>query len=669
MRRSICYCDPNYAVAGHINTWKFLYTTSISLSKGTILRFELLSDGRDIDWEIPTTNIKKSKNVIFAKLENKKILQAKTVETEDSFFPLYEFVLPEKVQSGSTITFVIGSTKDQEKARTSNGTQAQTYAQRRRQFHLYVDTSGKGRFEEPEVFSMDVRGGKLSALKILAPSFVVRNKRFDLIVRCEDEFGNLTNDAPEDTLIELTYHQLRENLNWKLFVPETGFITLPNLYFNEPGIYTIELHNMKTKEVFYSPPIKCFSKNDQKLYWGMLHGESERIDSTENIESCLRHFRDDKAINFISSSSFEDNKETPNDTWKMISNSIAEFNEPDRFVTFLGFQWQGNRKSEGLREFIYSKDNKPLLRKKETRYNALKKIYRSFSPKEMISIPGFTMGKGMGFDFKDFNPEFERVVEIYNSWGSSECTKKEGNPRPIKSPKRTGIQEAQEGSIQKALQENKRFGFVGGGLDDRGAYADFYDDDQMQYSPGFTAIIAPEHTRAALFDALYKRSCYATTGPRIILGIHLAGTPMGSETSTADKHGLLYNRHITGFVAGTDTLKTIEIIRNGKVIQTYKPNDYHFEFAYDDMVNLDKVAIDAKDKKPPFVYYYLRVTQKDSHMAWSSPIWVDYVPGKPLKKSSKSSSKNPKKSKSNELQKIEEVDTIKENDKDNNEGL
>ena len=34
----------------------------------------------------------------------------------------------------------------------------------------------------------------------------------------------------------------------------------------------------------------------------LLHGESERIDSTENIESCLRHFRDDRAANFYASS-------------------------------------------------------------------------------------------------------------------------------------------------------------------------------------------------------------------------------------------------------------------------------------------------------------------------------------------------------------------------------
>lgn len=513
-----------------------------------------------------------------------------------------------------------------------NGTRTQTNAQRRRTFNLFVDPTGKGNYDEPEVFSIDIRGSDLESIRILTPSFVTRNKRFDVVVRFEDQYGNLTNNAPDDTLIELSHEHLRENLNWKLFVPETGFITLPNLYFNEPGIYTIRLRNSATNEIFQSCPIKCFPDSNRHLFWGLLHGESERIDSTENIESCLRHFRDEKAINYFAVSPFESIEETSNDTWKLISQNVAEFDENDRFTTFLGFQWVGNAKEEGVRQLIYLKDGKQILRKKEPKNSSLSKIYKSFSPKELISIPSFTMGKGYEYDFKNFDPEFERVVEIYNAWGSSETTKKEGNTRPIQISGKTGIQESAEGAIQKALQKNCRFGFVAGGLDDRGIYADFYESDQEQYSPGLTAIVSPEHSRSSMGEALYNRSCFATTGERIILGLSLAGAPMGSETTTLQKHGLRINRHLAGYAAGTTKLKSIEIIRNGKVIKTFEPNEYYLDFTFDDMVPIEKVVIDAKDKKPPFVYYYLRVTQEDGHMAWSSPIWVDFIPGPPIRK-------------------------------------
>lgn len=623
MRRSICFCEPSVARAGEIGNWKFIYTTTSTLPKNTKLKFDLGTKGRDIDWQLPSADPKVSENVIYLLLPSGKAIYASQIEPPDSYVPQYEFKLPAEVAAGQSIVIVVG--RPANTTEQSSGNAAQTVAQRRKPFYLWIDPSGKGHYEEPEVFSIDIRGGALSIIKVLTPSFVTRNKRFDVIVRFEDEFGNLTNNCGEDTLIELTHEHLRENLKWRLFVPETGFIALPNLYFNEPGVYTISLRNTKTKQSFCSPPIKCFAESEMHLFWGLLHGESERFDCTENIEACLRHFRDDRSLNFYSASPFESLEETPVDVWKHISANIAEFNEDERFNAFLGFQWIGVPKEEGVRLFIYSKDAKPVLRKKDAKCNTLKKIYKQSNPKELISIPCFTMGKGNSFDFTKHDPEFERVVEIYNAWGSSECSAKEGNPRPIKAGK-LGVQESAEGSIQNALKNNIRVGFVAGGLDDRGIYAEFYDSDQEQYSPGLTAIISRDQTRQALLEALHQRSCYATTGERIIVNFSLAGKPMGSETSTAEKAGLTVNRHLCGTVAGTKKLKSVEIIRNGKAIETLTPDHYFIEFTYDDLVPLHSVTISSKDKSSPFVYYYIRVTQEDGHMAWSSPIWVDDLP-------------------------------------------
>jgi hypothetical protein len=624
MRRSICFCEPNIATAGEVNNWKFIYTTAAALPKGTRFKFDLGSKGRPIDWEIPTTNLKKASNVIYAQLENGKVIQATEVESTDKMVPDYEFILPSEVAAGSQITVVVGAPK--EFIKKGGGSRAQTNAQRRRTFLLYIDPTGKKHYEDHEVFSLDVRGSDLSNIRIITPSFVMKNRRFDVIVRFEDEFGNLTNNAPEDTLIDLSYESFRENLNWKLFVPETGFITLPNLYFNEAGVYTIQLRNQKNGLKYRSAPIKCFADSQEHLFWGLLHGESERVDSTENIESCMRHFRDEKAFNFFATSSFESIEETPNEIWKTVSQNVIEFNEDDRFTTYQGFQYFGTPKEEGLRDVLLAKEAKTMPRKKDAKYNSLKKMYKAFNPKEIISIPSFTMGKGFEFNFQDYNPEFERVVEIYNAWGSSERTAKEGNPFPIKTPTKSGVQESVEGSVQKALQNNCRFGFVAGGLDDRGIYAELYDSDQVQYSPGLTGIMAKEHSRDSIFDALYNRSCYATTGERMILGFAIAGATMGKELSTAEKQGLMICRHISGYAAGTTDLVKVEIIRNGDVIKVFEPKGYSFEFSYDDMDLLEKVAIKGKDKRPPFVYYYIRVTQKDGNVAWASPIWIDILP-------------------------------------------
>lgn len=482
MRRSICQCDPKIAYAGSVNTWKFIYTTASALPKGTNLKFEIGSEGKPNDWQIPSINSKDKANQIWLELPNGKPVKATLCE-KDLFGSTFEFNLPSDVKPTESIFIYMGSPTEDRKTK---GNAAQKNVQRRRGFNLYIDTKGKKEYKEKETFTLDIRGNVLKKMRILIPSVVTRNKRFDVVIRFEDAFGNLTCNAPEDTLIELSYDHLRETLNWKLFVPETGFLTLPNLYFNEAGIYKFQLKNLATDETFYSSPIKCFENKDISLHWGLLHGESEKVDSSDNLEKCLRHFRDERSLQFYATSPFESEEKTA-EMWKDTSTNVSEFNEDERFTTFLGFQWTGEKKAEGMRQFIYAKDNKPLLKQSDVKYSSLSKIYKVFSPKELLSIPTFTIGKNNSFSFENYNPEFERVVEIYNAWGSSEDLAKEGNPRPFEYTKKKTAMEATEGTIQKALANNCRFGFVAGGFDDRGVYNDFYENN-TQYSAGLTGI-------------------------------------------------------------------------------------------------------------------------------------------------------------------------------------
>lgn len=612
MRRSICTTDPHFALAGESRTWRFSYTPSNALPKNTTLTFEMQSDCRPIDCQLPEVDLKKKSNVIWLELPNGKCLAAKMQKAPKASIVNYEFTLPEDIKIGESLIINMGSMQSKDEL----ANKCQLFTQRKKLFNLHVNVKNK---IETETFHIDIRGTKLKTLKIITPSFVARNKRFDVVVRFEDEYGNLTNNAEEGTLIELSYEHLRENLSWKLFIPETGFISLPNLYFNEPGIYKIQLKNLKNSELFYSPPIKCFDFSNLSLFWGSFHSESEKYDATKNIENCLRFYRDDKAYQFYASSPFDSEEETSNSTWKSISSQIAELNEDERFTAFLGLQWLGSLKEEGLRQLIFSKDNKNILRKKDLRANSLKKIYKTFGNKDLLAIPSFTMGSESVYDFKDFNEEFEKVVEIYNAWGSSEMSAKEGNLRPISGP----VKENPEGSIQKALVSGCRFGFVAGGLDDRGIYSKFFDSSQKQYSPGLTAIIAKDQTRDSLMEALQKRSCYATTGKKIIAGLSVANEPMGSVISTASKPGLLYNRYISGYVIGTTKLKEVLLLRNNKVLTRFTPNNFQFEFTFDDTEPLKDICIKAKEDKPAFIFYYLRAIQEDSHIVWTSPIWID----------------------------------------------
>ncbi|MDE3055151.1 MAG: DUF3604 domain-containing protein [Verrucomicrobiota bacterium] len=618
MRRSICTAEPSFVLAGTTATWKFTYTTSTPLPKGTKVRFDLGSRGRPLDWQVPQTDPKATTNRIWMEIKGAKPIAASSHRHPETLIVSFDFTLPQEMKVGESFTIWMGSPDRV----AEKGTLCQKIVQRKRPFQLFIDPKGKGDYKEPELFHVDVKGNQLKKIRVLSPSLVMRNKRFDIVIRFEDIYGNLTSNAPEGTLIDLSYEHLRENLNWKLFVPETGFIAIPNLYFNEPGTYRLQLKNLQSGELFTSSPIHCVAEGQSSLYWGLLHGETDRFDSTESLEGLLRYMRDDRGLHFFATSPFDSDKETSQDQWKALLQQIAEFNEEERFVSLSGFQWLSDEKEGGLRQFLYSKDGKPILRKKETKSNSLKKIYKTSNPKEMLAIPCSTMGSRSPFDFEDYNPEFERVVEIYNAWGSSELTKKEGNLRPIEG-KKEGMLEVAEGSIVRALHRGCRFGFVAGGFDDRGCYEGLFQADQAQYSAGLTAILAKEQTRASLLEALHNRSCYATTGERMILGFQIADFPMGTEVDVKDRPGLAFNRHITGYCIGTAPLSEIVLIRNGKPLQKIPCNGDKVEFAIDDSDPLHSVAIESSGDRVPFVYYYLRAVQQDGHIAWSSPIWID----------------------------------------------
>ncbi|MGR3973421.1 MAG: DUF3604 domain-containing protein [Candidatus Rhabdochlamydia sp.] len=627
MRRSICVCEPLHCYAGEVRTFRFHYTPAINLPKGAKIRFDLGTEGRQIDWQTPQINPKDKKNMIWMELSDGKTVIPKLVEKEEGGDSLYEFITPIDIKAGDSVVICLGSISEERE----KGSRAQLSVQRRKPFHLFVDPRGKNDFKEEETFHLDIRGNTLHRIRILAPSIVAKNKRFDVLVRFEDAFGNLTSYAPEGSLIELSYENQRGNLNWKLFIPETGFINLPNLYFNEPGIYKIQLENLKNQEKYYSSPIKCLADSQTVLCWGTFHGESEKNNSQNGIEASLREFRDEKAFQFYGASPFESLEETSNESWKLISQQSNEFNEDQRFSSFLGFQYPCE---EGLRQVVYFKDQRPLLRQKDAKSSSLTKLHNILTPKEGITIPQMSMAKGFETDFSTVDSDVEKVIEIYNAWGSSECSSKEGNPRPIRSSAKKGVQETESGSIIKALCHNKRLGFVAGGFDTRDLFARFLEPGQAQYSAGLTAVLSHDHTRESIAQAVLNRSCYATTGARIIVGFYIAGAPMGSELNTKVKPGLAINRHISGYICGTCALKEVALVRNGMTIQQFAVEGDSLSFTYDDMEPLAKIALAGGSGKTPFAFYYLRITQVDDHIAWSSPIWVDSSEGQitPVKK-------------------------------------
>ena len=204
-------------------------------------------------------------------------------------------------------------------------------------------------------------------------------------------------------------------------------------------------------------------------------------------------------------------------------------------------------------------------------------------------------------DWQRHNPEYQTVLEIAQNRGAFETDEPGG----------ATVIGGGGASAQDALAMGHRLGFVGG-TDSHHAQpgrntcsmagVDFHD----HMTGGLTAILAPELTREAVIQALKERRCYATTGARIVLDFQVDGHGMGEDFIAAARQVA-----VTARVLGTAVIERLEVVCNGEFVFTRLGESRVAELAETLPLAADKTS-----------YFYLRATQSDGHVAWSSPIWV-----------------------------------------------
>jgi hypothetical protein len=154
-----------------------------------------------------------------------------------------------------------------------------------------------------------------------------------------------------------------------------------------------------------------------------------------------------------------------------------------------------------------------------------------------------------------------------------------------------------KGFIDYALREKKhRLGFVASG-------------DHNGMGVGLACLWVKEVSRKGILEALRRRRCFATTGDKIVLDFRLNGAWAGEEVQSAGAPQMSFD------IIAVDEISSIDILRNSRVIHSITP-------APGSMRETGE-WVDADFKNESGVlYYYIRVTQKNNHLGWSSPIWV-----------------------------------------------
>lgn len=361
-------------------------------------------------------------------------------------------------------------------------------------------------------------------------------------------------------------------------------------------------------------PVKVTGEGEDNIYWGDIHFHSNFSDDVtvqgidNRPEECYQYGREVSALDFACLTDHyhpiwklwplmrERGKFFDAEIWEESKSITDGFNKPGEFVTFFGYEYRTRRGDTNI--YFRDRDGAPLL---SGQIDTMRLAREYCADLEFFSAPHlhpyshqyltfgpWKWGADVVEQWGDIAGAAEPVIEIFSRHGRYEFY----NNQPLRSPKR-GMTEGN--SVQAHLLRGHRFGFYCGSDDHWGRPG----------QDGLIAVYAPELTREAVFEAIKNRRCYGSTNARIILDFQANGRFMGEECFSNDRTRIRAEAH------GTDILEKVEVIRDGRIIHSVSPDSEDCEMEFE-----DEMAVLGS------VFYYLRVLQRDGHMAWSSPVWV-----------------------------------------------
>lgn len=469
---------------------------------------------------------------------------------------------------------------------------------------------------------MDITGGDPSGFRAVAPSSVAPGREFGVLVRPEDSIRNVACEEPGELIVRLDEVELPAR---RVPIDGSKCCRLEGIVLPIEGVYRLEVEDATYGFVTVTNPIVCTADASESVLWGSMHSHTEMSDGTGTLDRYLTEMRDECAVDFGATSDHDRADETPEEFWRMSQDAVVRHNQPGEFTVFLGYEWAKWRKlGDGDRNVYYLHDRRPIFRSDDDAYPHPADLFPALKDEDAIVIPHHPAHIGNHNDWKDHDPEKERLVEIYSLWGCSERSVEDGNiypGAPVENPRGVpGVNPL--GYVQRALAMGWRVGFSANADDHAGHSSDRILRARNQ-TGGLTGVYADENTREAIFEALRTRRCYATTGDRIIVDFRLDGHAMGSELRLSEHPELASSRRISIAVNGTAKIKTIEIVRNNVDIHTITPAGPDFECEWVDSDALADVDLPpAQWSAVPFTFYYVRITQEDRQIAWASPVWI-----------------------------------------------
>lgn len=447
--------------------------------------------------------------------------------------------LPDGLAVGGTVVMSFGDARA-----GSPGFRVQTFIEEGSPFSLRWRARETDPWTQVAQHRIEVVGAAPYRLVATVPSRVAPGAPLPLHLRVEDRWGNpATLEAPLAVEIDTSQRTLRSEIpgcayaHWSL-PPAT------------PGVHRIRVRAVHAATLATeSNPVEIAGANGPRVFWGDLHGQSVIGCGARSIDAYYAHARDFAAADACShqANCFL----VSADEWSSTLAANIRHHEPGRFVPLLGVEWSAIS-AQGGDHNVYFPGERASLRRCSHEFVAdrsdvdsdlphVEDLYRHYRGSDTL-LAVHVGGRTANLDWHD--PGLERLLEVHSTHATSEWF------------------------LFEALRRGYRMGVIAGSdsVDGRPAASHPGHMGVRNVRGGLTAILATDLTRAAIWQALRERHCYATTGERILLAFARDRATMGDEVSVRpDATGL------GGFgvhVEGTACIEAVDFFRDDVCLAT-----------------------------------------------------------------------------------------------------
>jgi hypothetical protein len=482
---------------------------------------------------------------------------------------------------------------------------------------FYVDALGKGEFlplrNNPH---MRIFSGPAKELKVIVPSDWEGGKPGWVNVWADDGYGNPATGFGGRVTIESDPPEADLPREYKFQSADAGAHRFEKIALRREGVHRIRVRDREHGLVAESNPFRV-SRNVPKLktYWGDIHAHTMYSDGRGTVAETYDFGKRIAALDFCSVS---DHDFLVTDAmWRDIIATTNRFNEPGRYVTFLAYEWSGITDRGGDHN-VYTSDSEMSLVRCSTMYseknarmyhgpedamnlsaNHVEDLFRvlsaRFRDENLLVIPHYG-GRRANPAWHD--PKLQRLIEVFSDHRRSE----DWTTKFLKEGYRIGIMASTDDHTGNAGYGTRRL------APPRGEEGELFSPvSPVERGTALIAARAEKLTRPDVFQAMYHRQTYATTGSRILLDFEVGGLPMGSEGRIQGAPRIRVRTE------GTAAIKMLRIVKNGRVIHSVSPGSRSAALEY-----VDSGGEYAK------AFYYLDLVQEDDEKAISSPVWINW---------------------------------------------